>query len=307
MWTASQFFAGCPALEQDPKAQLQRFIKQHSGKPVVCVTSGGTAVPLERRCVRFIDNFSSGSRGALAVEAFLQAGYAVIYIYRANTVQPFTNGTHSERALQWLFEQATERQDASLSLPAGSAELVASAVQRFKQVHHESTLLRLPFTTLFEYLLVLREAALALAFLESRAMMFLAAAVSDFFMPWQDMEEHKIQSRSGPLTLELQQVPKMLGELRQHWAPKACLISFKLETDQQLLLQKAGRALELYAVDAVVANLLETRKEEVWILQRSNTLQQPQRLTRPPQDDFIEAALVARIVEIHQQHIHALT
>ena len=35
---------------------------------LVCVTSGGTTVPLERRCVRFIDNFSSGNRGAASTE-----------------------------------------------------------------------------------------------------------------------------------------------------------------------------------------------------------------------------------------------
>jgi len=35
---------------------------------VVCITSGGTTVPLEQRCVRFIDNFSSGQRGAASTE-----------------------------------------------------------------------------------------------------------------------------------------------------------------------------------------------------------------------------------------------
>lgn len=29
-------------------------------------------MPLERRCVRFIDNFSGGTRGALSAEHFLQ-------------------------------------------------------------------------------------------------------------------------------------------------------------------------------------------------------------------------------------------
>lgn len=37
-------------------------------KRIVCVTSGGTTVPLEQRCVRFIDNFSSGHRGATSTE-----------------------------------------------------------------------------------------------------------------------------------------------------------------------------------------------------------------------------------------------
>lgn len=35
---------------------------------VVCVTSGGTTVPLEQQCVRYIDNFSSGHRGAASTE-----------------------------------------------------------------------------------------------------------------------------------------------------------------------------------------------------------------------------------------------
>lgn len=34
------------------------------------------------------------------------------------------------------------------------------------------------------------------------------------------------------------QVPKMLGVLTQQWAPQAMTISFKLETDQSLLIGK---------------------------------------------------------------------
>lgn len=39
---------------------------------VAVVTSGGTTAPLERHCVRFLDNFSQGTRGALSAEQFLQ-------------------------------------------------------------------------------------------------------------------------------------------------------------------------------------------------------------------------------------------
>lgn len=35
---------------------------------VVLVTSGGTVVPLERQTVRYLDNFSTGSRGAISTE-----------------------------------------------------------------------------------------------------------------------------------------------------------------------------------------------------------------------------------------------
>lgn len=36
----------------------------------------------------------------------------------------------------------------------------------------------------------------------------------------------------------LVQVPKMLGTLRSVWAPEAFIVSFKLETDEQILKSK---------------------------------------------------------------------
>ena len=44
--------------------------------------SGGTTVPLEQNTVRFIDNFSAGTRGSASAEYFLEAGYDVIFIHR---------------------------------------------------------------------------------------------------------------------------------------------------------------------------------------------------------------------------------
>ncbi|KAM7250469.1 hypothetical protein ACFE04_022352 [Oxalis oulophora] len=38
-------------------------------KRIVCVTSGGTIVPLEEQCVRCIDNFSSGHRGTTSTKS----------------------------------------------------------------------------------------------------------------------------------------------------------------------------------------------------------------------------------------------
>eukprot|EP00041_Stephanoeca_diplocostata_P007735 m.111754 g.111754 ORF g.111754 m.111754 type:complete len:90 (+) comp17010_c0_seq2:97-366(+) len=35
---------------------------------IVVVTSGGTTVPLEKNTVRFLDNFSTGNRGAASAE-----------------------------------------------------------------------------------------------------------------------------------------------------------------------------------------------------------------------------------------------
>ncbi|CAN0497840.1 unnamed protein product, partial [Ectocarpus sp. 12 AP-2014] len=49
---------------------LEAFLddKRGRGRPVVCITAGGTAVPLEANTVRTIDNFSTGRRGAISAE-----------------------------------------------------------------------------------------------------------------------------------------------------------------------------------------------------------------------------------------------
>jgi phosphopantothenate-cysteine ligase len=53
------------------------------------------------------------------------------------------------------------------------------------------------------------------------------------------MREHKLQSSEGVPNLQLALVPKMLTPLVRHWVPEAFVVSFKLETDQDLLVAKA--------------------------------------------------------------------
>ncbi|GFP95192.1 phosphopantothenate--cysteine ligase 2 [Phtheirospermum japonicum] len=71
------FFDSAPPLKDASqiKIKLEAFIEKNQngkGGRVVCVTSGGTTVPLEQRCVRYIDNFSSGHRGAASTEGTCQ-------------------------------------------------------------------------------------------------------------------------------------------------------------------------------------------------------------------------------------------
>ena len=56
------------------REQLQAFCAPLRGtdRRVAVVTSGGTTVPLERNCVRFVDNFSSGRRGAISTAELLK-------------------------------------------------------------------------------------------------------------------------------------------------------------------------------------------------------------------------------------------
>jgi phosphopantothenoylcysteine synthetase/decarboxylase len=49
---------------------------------ILYLQSGGTAIPLEHNTVRFVDNFSAGTRGSASAEYFLEMSYAVVFIYR---------------------------------------------------------------------------------------------------------------------------------------------------------------------------------------------------------------------------------
>ena len=138
--------------------------------------------------------------------------------------------------------------------------IVTAKETAIKRSENSSTeLLWLKLLSLCEcfWLQMLRLIATALKDVGPCSMFYLAAAVSDFYVPWKSMvqyeshvpktmlhnsciwkmffvyiwwnqTEHKIESGSGPLDIRLAQVPKMLSVLRSNWAPKAFCISFKV-------------------------------------------------------------------------------
>lgn len=243
------------------------------------ITSGGTTVPLEKRTVRFIANFSTGSRGAALAEALLSLGYAVLFVHRSGSFLPFVHAAHE--AIDSAVPQSVAGGDAALRRAAAATHDALASLSTYSS---SGRLCTVPFTSVHEYLKVLRdvaetvergcsEAGASCSDKCARPMIVLAAAVSDFYIPEDELAEHKIQSRdhgSGGLELRLSPVPKLLGNLRHEWAPSAYLVSFKLETDPDLLLGKAASAVRSYGVHAVVANLLATRYSEVRLLLPEN-------------------------------------
>jgi phosphopantothenate-cysteine ligase len=111
---------------------VQGFLEYHSGKPVVLVSSGGTAVDLEQHTVRTLENFSTGRRGALSVEAFLQQGYAVIHLWRTGSVSPyghvFSEAAGAETPNQWTVDSI----DSFLHSPASSSSASSSKHNKSK-------------------------------------------------------------------------------------------------------------------------------------------------------------------------------
>ncbi|KIX06166.1 uncharacterized protein Z518_04140 [Rhinocladiella mackenziei CBS 650.93] len=248
---------------------------------IALVTSGGTTVPLENQTVRFIDNFSAGTRGATSAEYFLQEGYAVIFLHRQFSLLPYSR--HYSHSTNCFLDFMEESQDDGERVVVRKEyqEKMRRVLQQYQFAKHNRLLLLLPFTTVTDYLFELRSLAVLMQPLGNRALFYLAAAVSDFFIPRERMEEHKIQSREersgGPgsgasrqLVINLDPVPKFLSTLVQSWAPRGSMIvSFKLETNPSLLVTKAEQALNRYHHDLVIGNLLTTRKWEVVFISRN--------------------------------------
>lgn len=272
-------------------AKLSAFLGAHEGKRIAFVTSGGTRVPLEKNTVRFIDNFSMGNRGAISTEYFLKAGYAVIFLHREESLKPFS------RHYSHLFE--------SLHLEDG--KVVCSLPNIVETVRDATTyaphLLQIPFLTLTQYLHLLELISGILAPLESKVLLYLAAAVSDFYVTSEKMPTHKIQSRDGDLNLTLSIVPKKLDKIVQQIVPEAYVVSFKLETDPAILIEKARGALEKYGHELVIANMLETRKQHVILVDDASA--KDIQLTK---DDLesgleIEKPIIAELSLRHEDYI----
>jgi phosphopantothenate-cysteine ligase len=262
------------------------FIQQHlpSARRVVLITSGGTTVPLENQTVRFIDNFSAGTRGATSAEYFLDADYAVIFFHRQFSLLPYSR--HYSHSTNCFLDFMTEGEHGEVVANREYQEKMLRVLRKYRAAKKSNTLLLLPFTTVNDYLWGLKEIALLMRPLGSRSLFYLAAAVSDFFIPRDKLVEHKIQSSdisdhpdpsaSSPptdhpapnalgkkLVINLDPVPKFLKSLVEGWAPEGMIVSFKLETDPTLLMSKSQLALRRYAHHLVIGNLLSTRKWEV--------------------------------------------
>nr|XP_025883694.1 phosphopantothenate--cysteine ligase 2-like [Solanum lycopersicum] len=154
------FFESAPLLEDAAEIDksLKEFVDHNTSSSVnektnrvVCITSGGTTVPLEKQCVRYIDNFSYGHRGAASTEYFLTADYSVVFLYRRGSCQPFCSTLPDDPPLE-CFSVAD---DSSIEVDALHAEIVKRAITESRTAVAEGILLKLPFTTIFEYLQIL--------------------------------------------------------------------------------------------------------------------------------------------------------
>jgi len=178
---------------------------------------------------------------------------------------------------------------------------LVSAMRDYSYAVDNGRLCMIHYTTVTEYLSLLQAISKAMEVrCGQTAIYYLAAAVSDYYM--ETMAEHKIPSSGGNLTLSLDKVPKCLGILRREWAPRGLVVSFKLETDRNVLMDKAEAAVETYGVDMVVANVLHERNERVYLVSRGNVGGAEEVRCRGD-DTEIEEHLVDRVIALHYEHM----
>ena len=299
----NQYFAdnAAPAAIDKHTSLAGTFIAHHQSQSrrVVLITSGGTTVPLENQTVRFLDNFSAGTRGATSAEYFLEAGYAVIFLHRQFSQLPYSRHySHSTHCfLDFMREDAEEH----VSVRGEHQDEMLHVLRQYMAAKENDMLLLLTFVTVTDYLWNLRAIARLMKPLGPSGLFYLAAAVSDFFIPGNRMAEHKIQAAEeysnngntsshaangdshGPmqaarmdgkrLVVDLEPVPKFLRNLTEGWAPGCMIVGFKLETDPPLLVSKAKDALAKYQHHLVIGNLLATRKWEVVLVTGDGTIE----------------------------------
>jgi phosphopantothenate-cysteine ligase len=191
---------------------------------------------------------------------FLSRGYGVIFMHRAGSLRPFHRHITNGDLLDCI--KVEDEGTITISVAGKRKEKLLEAVSLYRRAKSDESLLMVPFITVFDYAHLLREISLLLNPLGKDAVIYLAAAVSDFYIPHDEMSQHKITS-SQSLQLSFRRTPKLITPLRNSWSPQAFTVTFKLETDGELLVPRAREALKKYGHQVVVANLLQSRHTKV--------------------------------------------
>lgn len=294
------YFANTKAPEylQELELEVGHFVDSHinSGRNIAVVTSGGTTVPLENNTVRFIDNFSAGTRGSISAEYLLAHGYCVIFVHREFSLKPYSQHYSNQSILDLLELDASGQP----KIKEEYQKRVAKDLILYEKAKSEKLLLEVPFTTVNQYLYTLRMISTKVQPFNERALFYLAAAVSDFFLPMSKLSEHKIQSKGmAKLVVDLDPVPKFLNTLAKSWTSGAMIVSFKLETDKELLLSKCHGALIKYGHQLVIGNLLQTRKDEIYLVGPNFE----KHIVRPAENPIIENVFLPSVVKLHENYM----
>jgi len=234
----------------------------------------------------------------------LRRGYRVVFLHRKGTKVPFGR-VFGEVDAGFIDKYVTYKEDGDkmeLSQDAVEHDELRRAVRDYHT--YKNLLWTGSFETVTDYLDALDLLCVQVNQLyATNCLWYLAAAVSDFYVPPSEMSEHKIQSSGGTsgLTLRLSGVPKRLGKVVE--STEGMVVSFKLETDLGILIDKARKAIKNYGVHAVVANELHTRYDKIYIVKGME--EDDVETYEKESGGVIETVIVEKIIQIHSKFIDA--
>eukprot|EP00759_Apiculatamorpha_spiralis_P042810 PhF_6_TR40632/c1_g1_i3/m.60982/K01922/PPCS, COAB; phosphopantothenate---cysteine ligase (ATP) len=130
---------------EDVIRRVTEFVQHHQTTTpprIAVITSGGTIAPLEQQHIRYITNLSTGQRGAASAEQFLALGYRVVFLHKEGSLLPFVR----------------KFQSGYFALESDEVYATMAETGRVFRNHVESgRLLLIPFNTVAEYMLVMRD------------------------------------------------------------------------------------------------------------------------------------------------------
>jgi phosphopantothenate---cysteine ligase (ATP) len=274
------------------------------------VTSGGTVAPLERQHIRHVTNCATGLRGSVSAEVLLRKGFKVIFLHKTGSILPFARHFQDGKFLS----EVTPGQDDTVVLPR---RLYTACVE---QAQYADSIVYVPFHTVAEYMVALKgtlEACRDAMGKEGvkRVLVYLVAAVADFYVPYSLLPAEKIESRPDDpeMTIYMHKVPKALarGLVGQVWGPGAFVVTFKLETDASRVTEKVLRHINYFSnIKVVVANLLQTCRVAVTLYDVRKP-DQPMEFRLPDAqqqmdgatDVTLEGMFLEKVVALHAEYI----
>ena len=121
-----------------------------------------------------------------------ESGYKVIFLYRAGSVFPFTTGIRSGLSNyiddKMLSNLDDKKQGIHINVNNMSNSRIKSELRCYNHSIKNNYLYSISFETIDEYLFLLQIISLEINYLKERVCFYLAAAVSDFYVPKEEVK-----------------------------------------------------------------------------------------------------------------------
>ncbi|DBA02356.1 TPA: hypothetical protein N0F65_007175 [Lagenidium giganteum] len=280
--------------------QVDAFVTtqlQDRCRGVALVTSGATIVPLDGGNESFVDLSSRVQeyQGPACVEYLLHLGYAVIFLHREDSLEPFTR--HFQKYIKnGAFMDMLRMSGEGHIVLDGLDDAQQLRFQHIMALYKESKdrLLNIPFTSVQQYLMLLKLTTQAINRAKNRGIVILAATVMDFYVP---VKEDKLwrNKKNGEFSVNFVRVPNLIRKIRKDWCRKAFLVTFKNQLDPSEMVEAAHADLEKWGVDVVAGtNRWEYPHQILLVSEQEDTI------VSCAEDEDVNDAFASSIAEMHR-------